>query len=196
MYAYRIRQMLADKKPVIAPIDQNDWAKYLGYTETPPAELVALYGLNRHANLRLLQRLKPSDLEKSAYHPELKTNVTVADYVEKMGTHGASHLEQIERLKKKRHELRRPCRRRASTPAAAQMNSIFSRTFAGVSFSLDQWLALVNAPAPPVSELRLPNQSISRPAAARLPDDQPCPPPPVPPPHSAARHRAAPTSCR
>jgi hypothetical protein len=100
MYAYRIRQMLADKKPVIAPIDQNDWAKQLGYTETPPAELVALYGLNRHANLRLLQRLKPSDLEKSAYHPELKTNVTVADYVEKMGTHGAGHLEQIERLKK------------------------------------------------------------------------------------------------
>jgi uncharacterized damage-inducible protein DinB len=100
MYAYRIRQMLADKKPVIAPIDQNDWAKNLGYTETPPAELVALYGLNRHANLRLLQRLKPSDLEKSAYHPELKTNVTVAEYVEKMGRHGASHLEQIERLKK------------------------------------------------------------------------------------------------
>jgi hypothetical protein len=100
MYAYRIRQMLADKKPVIAPIDQNDWAKHLGYTETPPAELVALYGLNRHANLRLLQRLKPSELEKSAYHPELKTNVTVAEYVEKMGTHGASHLEQIERLKK------------------------------------------------------------------------------------------------
>ena len=100
MYAYRIRQMLADKKPVIAPIDQNDWAKNLGYTETPPAELVALYGLNRHANLRLLQRLKPSDLEKSAYHPELKTDVTVAEYVEKMGTHGASHLEQIERLKK------------------------------------------------------------------------------------------------
>jgi uncharacterized damage-inducible protein DinB len=100
MYAYRIRQMLADKKPVIAPIDQNDWAKHLRYTETPPAELVALYGLNRHANLRLLQRLKPSELEKSAYHPELKTNVTVAEYVEKMGTHGASHLEQIERLKK------------------------------------------------------------------------------------------------
>jgi hypothetical protein len=48
----------------------------------------------------LLQRLKPSDLEKSAYHPELKTDVTVAEYVEKMGTHGASHLEQIERLKK------------------------------------------------------------------------------------------------
>ena len=100
LYAYRIRQMLADKKPVIAPVDQDAWAKHLGYTGTPPAELVALYGLNRHANLRLLRRLQPSDLEKSAYHPELKTNVTVAEYVEKMGTHGVNHLEQIERLKK------------------------------------------------------------------------------------------------
>ena len=54
VYAYRLRQMLADKKPVIAPMDQNDWARNLGYLETPPAELVALYGLNRHANLRLL----------------------------------------------------------------------------------------------------------------------------------------------
>ncbi len=100
VYAYRLRQMLADKKPVIAPMDQDDWARNLGYIETPPAELVALYGLNRHANVQLLRRLKPGDLAKSAYHPELKHDVTVAEYVEKMGTHGANHLAQIERLKK------------------------------------------------------------------------------------------------
>ena len=100
MYAYRMRQMLADKKPVLAPIDQDDWARNLGYAEESSAELVALYGLNRYHNLQLLRRLKPDDLEKSAYHPELKKDVTVAEYVEKMGTHGASHLQQIERLKK------------------------------------------------------------------------------------------------
>ena len=100
VYAYRLRQMLADKKPVIAPMDQNDWARHLGYMETPPAELVALYGLNRHANLRLLQRLKPGDLEKSAFHPETKKDFTVAELVERMATHGTNHLGQIERLKK------------------------------------------------------------------------------------------------
>jgi hypothetical protein len=100
MYAYRMRQMLADKKPVIAPIDQDDWAKNLHYTEESAAELVALYGLNRHHNLQLLRRLQPGDLDKSAYHPELQHNVTLAEYVEKMGTHGASHLRQIERLKR------------------------------------------------------------------------------------------------
>ena len=100
VYAYRLRQMLADKKPVIAPIDQDDWARNLGYMEIHPAELVALYGLNRHANIQLLRRLKPGDLGKSAYHPELKHKTTVAEYVEKISTHGANHLAQIERLKK------------------------------------------------------------------------------------------------
>ncbi len=100
VYAHRFRQMLADKKPVIAPVDQDDWANNLGYTQEPPAELVAIYGLNRHRTVQLLRRLKPGDLEKSAYHPELKHDVTVAEYVERIGTHGANHLGQIERLKK------------------------------------------------------------------------------------------------
>jgi len=100
VYAYRMRQMLADKKPVIAPIDQDEWAKNLGYLQESVPELVALYGLNRHHTLQLLRRLKPGDLEKSAYHPELKRDVTLAEYIGMMGGHGANHLEQIERLKK------------------------------------------------------------------------------------------------
>jgi hypothetical protein len=98
--AYRMRQMMADKKPVIAPIDQDDWARNLGYMETPPVELVALYGLNRHHNLRLLRRLKVEDLAKSAYHPELKQDMSLAEIVERTARHGPNHLAQIERLKK------------------------------------------------------------------------------------------------
>src|ERR1700737_1804300 len=100
LYAYRIRQMLADQDPVIAPIDQDAWAKNLGYLESSPPELVALYGLNRHSTVGLLRRLKAEDLQKSARHPELDHRVTVADYVQMMSKHGPNHLEQIERLKK------------------------------------------------------------------------------------------------
>jgi hypothetical protein len=99
VFAHRLRQMLADKKPVIAPMDQDAWTQNLGYMGTPVPELIALYGLNRHHNVQLLRRLKLADLGKSAFHPELKGDVTVADYVEKVGTHGANHLQQIERLK-------------------------------------------------------------------------------------------------
>ncbi len=99
IYGYRLRQMLADTKPVIAPIDQDAWARNLNYLDSPPSELVAFYGLGRHHNLRLLRRLKVSDLSKSAFHPELQREMTVADLVERIGTHGAGHLQQIEKLK-------------------------------------------------------------------------------------------------
>lgn len=100
VYGYRLRQMLADKDPVIAPMDQDAWAQNLGYTETPAPELVAVYGLNRSYNLRLLRRAKSEDLEKGAFHPELNKKITVAEMIEKMAGHGSAHLAQIERLKK------------------------------------------------------------------------------------------------
>ena len=97
---YRVRQMLADKDPTIAPIDQDAWARNLGYMQEAPAELVASYGLNRYNNLRLLKRIKPADLDKGAFHPELHRKMTVAEIVERMAVHGPNHLEQIERLKR------------------------------------------------------------------------------------------------
>jgi hypothetical protein len=100
VYGYRMRQMIADEKPVIAPMDQDQWAKNLGYMEASPAELLAQFGVNRHHNLRLLRRLKPDDLNKSAWHPERNENVDLADMVQRLATHDANHIEQIERLKK------------------------------------------------------------------------------------------------
>src|SRR5208282_3675580 len=54
--------------------------------------------LGRHHNLRLLRSLKASDFSKSAFHPEMQREITVADLVERMGGHGADHLRQIEEL--------------------------------------------------------------------------------------------------
>jgi hypothetical protein len=99
VYGYRLRQILADEKPIIAPLDQDAWARNLNYLDSSPSELVAFYGLARHHNLRLLRTLRASDFSKSAYHPEIQRNVTVADLVERMGGHGAANLQQIERLK-------------------------------------------------------------------------------------------------
>ena len=99
IYGYRLRQMLADSKPVIAPINQDAWTRNLNYLGSHASELVAFYGLARHHNLRLLRTLKPSDLSKSAFHPEIQRQVTVAELVERMAGHGIGHLQQIERLK-------------------------------------------------------------------------------------------------
>jgi hypothetical protein len=99
VYAYRIRQMLADQNPVIAPMDQNAWAHKLGYMQSNAPELIAAYGLNRHGNIQLLRRVRLEDLAKSAFHPELKREMSLSEIVEKMGSHGEEHLVQIEKLK-------------------------------------------------------------------------------------------------
>ncbi len=99
LYGYRLRQMLADKEPVIAPIEQDDWAHNLGYLEASPAELLDAYQAARRANLRLLRRMKPADLEKGAFHPERKRKVTVEELIGMMAGHDPNHLSQIERLK-------------------------------------------------------------------------------------------------
>ncbi len=100
VYAHRLRQILADKEPTIAPIDQEAWAHALGYTDVPAAESIAVYGLIRLHNLRLLRRLKPGDFEKGAFHPELNRKHKVAEILERMAKHGPNHLEQIEKLKR------------------------------------------------------------------------------------------------
>jgi DinB superfamily len=100
VYAFRIRQMLADTKPVIAPMDQNAWARCLGYMDTPVPEMIALFGVNRHHNLRLLRAVTVEDLKKGAHHPELKRDMTLEEMVLKLDGHSSSHLEQIEKLKK------------------------------------------------------------------------------------------------
>jgi hypothetical protein len=101
VFGHRIRQMLANSKSTITPMDQDAWAKNLGYLETSAAEMIALYGVNRHANLQILRRLKITDLEKSAFHPELNREWRLAEIVEKLDTHSAKHLEQIDALKRK-----------------------------------------------------------------------------------------------
>jgi uncharacterized damage-inducible protein DinB len=99
LYAYRMRQIVADKNPTIAPINQDDWAKNLGYMEEKAPELVAAFGLMRHHNLNLLRRVRASDLDKDAFHPELNRKVTLAEMVGMLARHAPNHLEQIARIK-------------------------------------------------------------------------------------------------
>jgi DinB superfamily len=99
LYGYRMRQMIADAQPTIAPIDQDDWARNLGYMEATPEELLEAYLAARLANLRLLRRLKPADLAKAAFHPEHKREVTLAELIGMMAGHDANHARQIQLLR-------------------------------------------------------------------------------------------------
>ena len=100
IFGYRIRQVLADKDPKFAPVDQDAWAEHLGYMEAAIPELIAQFGVNRYHSLRLLRRIEVEDLEKSGFHPEKNRQVTLEEIVQYWVGHGPNHFAQIERLKK------------------------------------------------------------------------------------------------
>jgi len=99
VYGYRLRQMLADKEPVIAPMDQDAWATHLRYAEQPAAQSLEMYRLGRRDNVRLLRQFGLANLDKGAFHPEHKRKVTVREVIGMLVGHGPNHLSQIERLK-------------------------------------------------------------------------------------------------
>jgi len=99
IYGYRMRQMIADKNPTIAPIDQDDWASNLAYREAQIAEMLQQFRVLRQSKLRLLQRLTPGDLSKGAFHPERGRVFTLEELVGFMAAHHPNHIGQIERLK-------------------------------------------------------------------------------------------------
>ena len=101
VFAHRLRQALADKQPAFAATDQEAWAKELGYLETLPAEMVALYALLRRSNVRLLRRLKPGDWDKGGFDPDQQRTVTVRDLAQAITDHDRHHLREIETLKDK-----------------------------------------------------------------------------------------------
>lgn len=99
LYGYRMRQMIADREPTLAPIDQDDWARNLGYMEGVPSDFLAAYQAARRANVRLLRRLEATDLDKGAFHPEKGRKVTLEELLGMMFVHDPNHAGQIERLK-------------------------------------------------------------------------------------------------
>jgi len=56
IYGYRMRQMLADEKPQIAPVDQDNWARQPDYRTAPVIGSLEQYTALRRANLRLLRQ--------------------------------------------------------------------------------------------------------------------------------------------
>ena len=100
IFGHRIRQALADKEPIFAPIDQDLWTEHLGYTEAAIPELIAQIGVNRFHTLRLLKRVQPEVMTKTGYHPGHKEHVSLEEMVRYWVGHGPGHLAQIERIKK------------------------------------------------------------------------------------------------
>jgi uncharacterized damage-inducible protein DinB len=95
VFAYRLRQTLAEPHHIIQPFDQDLWAK--NYAAYDAASALAVFSAVRDFNVKLIASLPPDAFSKPVSHPERGT-MTFQSIVETMGGHDLNHLGQIERI--------------------------------------------------------------------------------------------------
>ena len=95
VFAFRLRQTLAEDHHVIQPFDQDRWAK--NYESCDAQTALAALTAVRAWNLALIRSVKPADMAKPVTHPERGT-MTFQTIVETMAGHDRNHIKQIEAI--------------------------------------------------------------------------------------------------
>jgi len=98
VFAYRLRQALAEDHHVIQPFDQDKWASPYSAYDAPTA--LKVFSAVREWNVALLKTVTPKALSKPLAHPE-RGEMTFKTVVETMGGHDINHLRQIEAIRAK-----------------------------------------------------------------------------------------------
>lgn len=95
VFAFRLRQALAEDHAIIQPFDQGIWGER--YAPYDIASGLATLSSVRNWNIKLLSTVTEEDRHRPTTHPERGT-MTLWTIVETMGGHDINHLQQIERL--------------------------------------------------------------------------------------------------
>jgi len=95
VFAFRLRQTLAEDGHVVQPFDQEKWAaQYSSYTA---AEAMSAFSSLRQWNLSLIRNLPREAFSKKVRHPE-RGEMTFKTIVETMAGHDTNHLRQLEAI--------------------------------------------------------------------------------------------------
>jgi hypothetical protein len=95
VFAFRLRQTLAEPHHVIQPFDQDLWAR--NYAAYDAQSALAVFTAVRNFNVKLIESLPADAFSKPVSHPERGT-MTFQSIVETMGGHDLNHLGQIEKI--------------------------------------------------------------------------------------------------
>jgi DinB superfamily len=95
VFAFRLRQSLAESNHVIQPFDQDHWAKPYGLLDVPAA--LNVFSATRQWNIELLKTVTADDFAKKLSHPE-RGEMTFLTVIETMGGHDLNHLAQLETI--------------------------------------------------------------------------------------------------
>jgi hypothetical protein len=95
VFAFRLRQTLAEDGPTIQPFDQDKWAAT--YSGVNVSQALGVFSSLRRWNLALIQAALPGAAKRPMIHPERGT-MTFETVVETMAGHDLNHLAQLRRL--------------------------------------------------------------------------------------------------
>ena len=97
VFSYRLKMMLTAERPPLQGYDQDRWAGELRYREVPLELALDQLRSMRTANLHLLKRLSPSQLERVGLHSE-RGPESAGFLLQLMGGHDLVHRRQIDRI--------------------------------------------------------------------------------------------------
>ena len=95
---FRLRMVLAHDRPALTGYDQDLWAIRLGYRDADVHEALEQFAALRAANVRLWERLTPSDLGRVGMHGE-RGEESLEHMRRLYAAHDLLHLRQLERIR-------------------------------------------------------------------------------------------------
>ncbi len=98
VFAFRLRQTLAEDHHVIQPFDQDQWAR--NYAAYDAHAALAAFGALRNWNLSLIHQVGQAAWSKKNTHPE-RGQGSFGELVETMAGHDLNHVKQSEAITKK-----------------------------------------------------------------------------------------------
>jgi hypothetical protein len=95
VFAFRLRQTLAEDSPTIQPFDQEKWAAH--YPTIPANQALDVFAATRGWNLQLLRTVMPQAASRPVTHPE-RGAMTFQTIIETMAGHDLNHIGQLHRI--------------------------------------------------------------------------------------------------
>jgi hypothetical protein len=95
VFAFRLRQTLAEDAPTIQPFDQEKWAAH--YPSIPANQALDVFAALRGWNLQLLRTVMPQAAARPVIHPE-RGAMTFQTIIETMAGHDLNHIGQLHRI--------------------------------------------------------------------------------------------------
>ena len=94
----RLRQIIAEPRPLMALFDQDLWADRLLYNACSPFDSAAKFRVLRADMSAILESLPEAAFERVGLHPERGAG-TLAEWVDRFGAHVEKHAGQIRRIR-------------------------------------------------------------------------------------------------